>query len=66
MRLNAVDQRLSELLGKTVVKTDSCIGTEAKSKVFGMANGEVVLLENVRFISGEEKNDNEFAIAKER
>ncbi len=61
MRLTSVAQRLSELLGKTVVKTDSCIGAEAKSKVFGMANGEVVLLENVRFISGEEKNDTEFA-----
>lgn len=61
MRLTSVAQRLSELLGKTVVKTDSCIGPEAKAKVFSMANGEVVLLENVRFISGEEKNDPEFA-----
>jgi len=61
MRLTAVAQRLSELLGKTVVKTDSCIGAEAKSKVDAMSNGDVVLLENVRFISGEEKNDTEFA-----
>jgi len=61
MRLTAVSQRLSELLGKTVVKTESCIGAEAKSKVEAMSNGDVVLLENVRFISGEEKNDTEFA-----
>ena len=61
MRLTAVAQRLSELLGKTVVKTESCIGAEAKSKVDAMSNGDVVLLENVRFISGEEKNDTEFA-----
>ena len=61
MRLNAVAQRLSELLGKTVVKTESCIGAEAKSKVDAMSNGDVVLLENVRFIAGEEKNDTEFA-----
>ena len=61
MRLTAVAQRLSELLGKTVIKTDSCIGPEAKSKVFDMSNGEVVLLENIRFISGEEKNDIDFA-----
>ena len=61
MRLTAVSQRLSELLGKTVVKTESCIGPEAKSKVNSMANGDVVLLENVRFIAGEEKNDPEFA-----
>jgi len=61
MRLTAVAQRLSELLGKTVVKTESCIGAEAKSKVDAMSNGDVVLLENVRFIAGEEKNDMEFA-----
>jgi len=61
MRLSAVSQRLSELLGKTVVKTESCIGAEAKSKVSAMSNGDVVLLENVRFIAGEEKNDTEFA-----
>ncbi len=61
MRLTAVAQRLSELLGKTVVKTESCIGAEAKSKVDAMSNGDVVLLENVRFIPGEEKNDTEFA-----
>ncbi len=63
MRLTAVAQRLSELLGKTVVKTDSCIGAEAKSKVDSMSNGDVVLLENVRFIAGEEKNDTEFSKA---
>ncbi len=61
MRLTAVAQRLSELLGKTVVKTESCIGAEAKTKVDAMSNGDVVLLENVRFIAGEEKNDTQFA-----
>ncbi len=61
MRLTAVAQRLSELLGKTVVKTESCVGAEAKTKVDAMSNGDVVLLENVRFIAGEEKNDTEFA-----
>ena len=61
MRLTSVAQRLSELLGKTVVKTESCVGAEAKAKVDAMSNGDVVLLENVRFIAGEEKNDTEFA-----
>ncbi len=61
MRLTAVAQRLSELLGKTVVKTESCVGVDAKSKVDAMSNGDVVLLENVRFLAGEEKNDPEFA-----
>jgi len=61
MRLTPVSQRLSELLGKKVIKTDSCIGEDAESKVQAMANGDVVLLENVRFFSEEESNDSDFA-----
>ena len=61
MRLTPVSQRLSELLGKKVIKTDSCIGEDAQSKVQAMANGDVVLLENVRFFSEEESNDSDFA-----
>ncbi|WP_269622269.1 phosphoglycerate kinase [Prochlorococcus marinus] len=61
MRLTPVAKRLSELLDQTVAKTDSCIGPDAKAKVQEMSNGEVILLENVRFIAGEEKNDSEFS-----
>jgi len=61
MRLTPVAARLSELLGKPVVKTDSCIGPDAESKVNAMNNGDVVLLENVRFFAEEEKNDPSFA-----
>lgn len=61
LRLTPVAQRLSELLGQTVVKTDDCIGDEAAAKVAAMNNGDVVLLENVRFYPEEEKNDPEFA-----
>ena len=61
MRLNPVAARLSDLLGKKVVKTESCIGEDAEAKVNTMSNGDVVLLENVRFIPGEEKNDPDFA-----
>ncbi len=61
MRLTPVAKRLSELLDKPVVKTESCVGPDAESKVQAMNNGDVVLLENVRFIAGEEKNDSEFA-----
>ncbi len=61
MRLTPVAARLSELLGKPVVKTESCIGPDAEAKVAAMADGDVVLLENVRFFSEEEKNDTEFA-----
>ncbi len=61
MRLSPVAKRLSELLGKSVLKTNSCIGTDAEEKVAAMQNGDIVLLENVRFIGGEEKNDPEFS-----
>ena len=61
MRLTPVAVRLSELLGKPVVKTDDCIGDEAAAKVAAMSNGDVVLLENVRFYAEEEANDPEFS-----
>lgn len=61
MRLTPVAARLSELLGQPVVKTDSCIGDEAAAKVAAMNNGDVVLLENVRFFAEEEANDPEFS-----
>jgi phosphoglycerate kinase len=61
MRLTPVAKRLSELLGKEVIKCDDCIGDEVANKVKGMENGQVALLENVRFYAEEEKNDPEFA-----
>jgi len=60
-RLTPVAARLSDLLGKPVVKTDDCIGDDVAAKVAGLNNGDVLLLENVRFHPGEEKNDPEFA-----
>lgn len=61
MRLTPVAKRLSELLGQTVVKCEDCIGDAVKAAVDGLHNGQVALLENVRFYAGEEKNDPEFA-----
>jgi phosphoglycerate kinase len=61
LRLDPVAARLSELLGKPVVKTSDCIGDEVASKAAAMQNGDVMLLENVRFYPEEEKNDPEFA-----
>ncbi len=63
MRLTPVAERLSELLGKPVAKPDDCIGDAVKAAVDAMANGDVILLENVRFHGGEEANDPEFAQA---
>ncbi|MGK7907979.1 MAG: phosphoglycerate kinase [Synechococcus sp.] len=61
MRLTPVAARLSEVLGQEVKKPSDCIGDEVKATVDAMSNGDVVLLENVRFHAGEEKNDPEFA-----
>ncbi len=60
-RLTPIATRLSELLGKSVVKTDDCIGDATTATVNAMSNGDVVLLENVRFYIEEEENDREFA-----
>jgi phosphoglycerate kinase len=60
-RLTPVAKRLSDLLGKPVVKTDDSIGDDVNAKVAALSNGDVLLLENVRFHPGEEKNDPDFA-----
>jgi phosphoglycerate kinase len=60
-RLDPVAKRLGELLGKDVTKADDCIGPEVQALVDKMQPSDVLLLENVRFYAGEEKNDPEFA-----
>ncbi|WP_068792511.1 phosphoglycerate kinase [Brevibacillus laterosporus] len=61
MRLTAVGEHLASLLGKPVKKLNDSIGAEVESAVQAMKEGEVILLENVRFHKGEEKNDPELA-----
>lgn len=61
MRLNPVAERLSELLDRPVKKLDDCVGTEVKKAVSIMKNGDVILLENLRFHVEEEKNVDKFA-----
>ncbi len=63
LRLNAVAARLQELLGKDVKKADEAYGDSVKAIVNDMSEGDVLLLENVRFYPGEEKNDPELAKA---
>jgi phosphoglycerate kinase len=53
--------RLSELLSKQVRLASDCIGPDVKALVDSLGEGEAVMLENVRFHPGEEKNDPEFA-----
>ncbi|MDY6939611.1 MAG: phosphoglycerate kinase [Cyanobacteriota bacterium] len=61
MRLTPVAKRLSELLEKSVIKCDDCIGEMAEAAVGKMTKGDVLLLENVRFHAEEEKNESGFA-----
>lgn len=61
--LAPVAKRLGELLQKSVVLTQDVIGASAKQAVATLKNGDVVLLENVRFHKEEEKNDPAFAKA---
>jgi 3-phosphoglycerate kinase len=54
-------ERLSELLDKKVIMASDVIGQDAKTKAAELRNGEVLMLENVRFHKEEEKNDPAFA-----
>ncbi|MBU8790255.1 phosphoglycerate kinase [Oceanobacillus caeni] len=57
LRLDPVAKRLSELSGKEVVKTDAVYGEEVNEAIANLHDGDLLLIENVRFESGEEKND---------
>ncbi|MEB2491300.1 phosphoglycerate kinase [Peribacillus frigoritolerans] len=61
LRLAPVAERLSELSGKDVQKAEEAYGETVQSIIENMKNGEILLLENVRFYPGEEKNDQELA-----
>ena len=60
MRLGPVADRLGKLLGKPVAKLDDCVGDKVKGFVSKMKNGDIALLENLRFHSEEEKNEPDF------
>ena len=59
--LRPVAEHLASLLGRPVAFADDCVGPEAESKVAALSDGEVLLLENLRFHPEEEKNDDNFA-----
>ncbi|SIS43372.1 phosphoglycerate kinase [Salimicrobium flavidum] len=63
LRLDPVAKRLSDLLGKDVLKSDDVYGKDVTKAVSTLENGNILLLENVRFEAGEEKNDPELAKA---
>ncbi len=63
LRLTPIARRLSELLSKPVEALRQCIGTEVDDAIDRLKDGNVVLLENIRFHPQEETNDPAFAKA---
>ncbi|OGO54117.1 MAG: phosphoglycerate kinase [Chloroflexi bacterium RBG_16_72_14] len=63
LRLRPVGERLGQLMGRTVPVTGDALGAGTQDAVRRLRNGEVLLLENLRFHVEEEKNDPEFAKA---
>ena len=63
LRLAPVGDRLAELLGQPVTSLPDCIGPDVTASIQAMQPRSVVLLENLRFHSGEEANDPEFTAA---
>lgn len=61
LKMDPVAERLSQLLGKKVLKLNDCVGPEVEAAVAGMKAGDVILLENLRFHKEEKKNDDNFA-----
>ncbi|MBV8750250.1 MAG: phosphoglycerate kinase, partial [Candidatus Eremiobacteraeota bacterium] len=59
--LKPVRDRLSKLVGADVQWADDCIGADAETKARALKPGELLLVENLRFHAGEEKNDAAFA-----
>jgi len=59
--LKPVAEHLAQLLEKPVAFADDCVGQAAEEKVAALKDGEVLLLENLRFHPEEEKNDGSFA-----
>lgn len=61
MSLKPVAAKLSEALGRPVAFVDECVGDKVKAHIASMQNGDVVLLENVRYHNEEEANNSVFA-----
>ncbi|MBI2848596.1 MAG: phosphoglycerate kinase [Chloroflexi bacterium] len=61
LRLDPVARLLSQLLGKTVRKVNDCVGLPVEEVVASLKEGEILLLENLRFHPQEEGNDASFA-----
>jgi phosphoglycerate kinase len=61
LRMDSVSRRLSELVGREVIKVDDCVGPEVERAAAALEPGQILLLENLRFHPEEEDNDQAFA-----
>jgi len=61
LRMDKMAQRLGAIMGKPVAKVNDCVGLDVAAAVAKMRDGDVLMLENVRFHDEEEKNDEAFA-----
>ena len=63
LSLKVVAERISELLGKEVIMAADVAGEDSKAKAAALKDGDVMMLENTRFMKGETKNDPELSKA---
>ncbi|MGM9669004.1 MAG: phosphoglycerate kinase [Faecousia sp.] len=63
LSLKVVADRISELLGKEVIMANDVAGEDSRAKAAALKDGDVMMLENTRFIKGETKNDPELSKA---
>jgi len=61
LRLNKVKEIIEKLLRQPIFKTQDCVGKEVKEKIISIKEGDILLLENLRFHEEEEKGDLNFA-----
>ncbi|MBI4712140.1 MAG: phosphoglycerate kinase [Planctomycetes bacterium] len=61
LKLDKAAAALQKVLGRTVTKLDDCIGLHIEKAVSKMKEGEIILLENLRFYAQEEANDDDFS-----
>jgi phosphoglycerate kinase len=64
LSLVSVQKRLSELLKKPVIMAPDCVGPDVEKMASQLKNGEILLLENLRFHEAEEKPENDLSFAK--
>ena len=66
LRLAPIAKRLSEIIGKPIATTRDCIGPDVEQAAAGLKDGDILMLENLRFHDEEEKNDAGFSQALAR